>query len=84
MFNLLDLNVEYGTFRDEDFIHSVKTFYQLTRCTVCASKWHTLILDLDAYFDVPGLAREKLSRATIRLCPNCGSILRQLVVKIWE
>jgi hypothetical protein len=80
----LDLKVEQGIFSDSDFAHSVKTSYQLTRCPSCASKWHTLILDLDAYFDAPGLAQKKLSEATIKLCPNCGAMLRQLVVKIWD
>lgn len=81
---LLDVAVEQGTFDEASFLHSVKTLYQVTICMSCMSKWHSLVIDTVAYFDVPGLAQKKVSEAKILLCPKCGAMLRQLVVKIWN
>src|SRR5262245_11088811 len=40
----LDHRVENGASNDDDFRHSAKTVYQITRCDYCGRGWHALVI----------------------------------------
>ena len=80
----LDKKILDDSFNDNDFKRSVKTFYQVTECSNCQRKFHTLIIPPgDPYPGNPTLLQEKINHFSEFLrCPSCNSRLRQMVVKI--
>ena len=85
---ILDEKVAQGTFTDEDFKNAVITTLGRTKCFKCNWEGYTLVFfTSEAYVGVPELEQRKMkvrqSRNGFKMCPNCGSKLRQLVVKIF-
>jgi len=79
----LDRRVLAGTYTDADFVASVKTTFQETRCDNCGSHWQTLVIPSgDPYPGAPGLLQRKIALSKFELCPACRASLRQMVVKI--
>lgn len=84
----LDRKVESNSFNDEDFRTSVATTFGKIKCSNCRWEGDTFVMHLsDAYLAVSQVQEAKLklmSDDDIKKCPNCGSSLRQLVVKIFS
>ncbi len=75
--------ITHNTFTDNDFLNSVKTFYQITECSNCKRKFDTLIIPPgDPYPGNPKLLAKKIGLSKFQKCPACNFGLRQMVVKI--
>ena len=79
----LDSNVRSGSARDQEFSNALRAIPQRTRCFECGGTFQTLVIDPGLpYPNAPSLDREKILKAKILACPQCGASLRQIVVKI--
>lgn len=79
----LDQRVASETYREEDFVDSVKTVFQESRCDRCGSRWRTLVIPPgDPYPGAPGLIERKIAMSKFVACPNCEASFRQMVVKV--
>jgi hypothetical protein len=83
----LDLRIENASFNDDDFKTAVATTFGKLKCSHCGWEGYTLVMRLgDAYVAISQLEDKKLKflgEDKIKKCPNCGSSLRQLVVKVF-
>jgi hypothetical protein len=85
---ILDEKVAQDTFTDKDFKNAVITTFGRTKCFKCNWEGHTLVFfTSEAYIGVPELEQQKMkerkSRNGFKVCPSCGSKLRQMVIKIF-
>ena len=88
--DLLDHRVTLNQYNDEDFMNSVKSQIQITKCFECGWEGLTLVMPTgDPYPNSPKLAKTKEERRYRRggfifTCPTCNTSLRQGVVKIFR
>lgn len=81
----LDRRVMLGEHNDGDFSWACLTYFNVTRCVCCESKFSSLVVDAGLpYLGAPGLLREKLGELKTIPCLSCGSPFRILVVRVFD